>query len=66
MGIKKMRERKGVTQIQLSELIGVPQSTIASWETDRSSPRVDRLPIIAKALDCTVDELLGVQRDENA
>ena len=58
MNIKKMRERKGLTQVALAEIIGVPQSTIASWETDRALPRADKLPIIAKALGCTIDELL--------
>ena len=58
MNIKKMREIKGITQIELAKLIDVPQSTIASWETGRALPRAEKLPMIAKALGCSVDDLL--------
>lgn len=58
MSFKIMRERAGLTQIQVSEKLGVPQSTIASWETDRALPRADKLLDIAKLLNCTIEELL--------
>lgn len=58
MSFKIMRERAGLTQIQVSEKLGVPQSTIASWETDRALPRADKLIDIAKLLNCTIEELL--------
>lgn len=58
MNIKKLREAAGISQMRLSEMISVPQSTIASWETGRALPRADKLPLIAKALGCTVDDLL--------
>lgn len=58
MSFKIMRERAGLTQLQLSEMIGVPQSTIASWETNRAMPRVKRLVQLAKLLNCSVEELL--------
>ena len=58
MNIKKLREAAGISQMRLSEMINVPQSTIASWETGRALPRADKLPLIAKALGCTVDDLL--------
>lgn len=58
MSFKIMRERAGLTQLQLSEQLGVPQSTIASWETDRALPRADKLIDIAKLLNCTIEELL--------
>ena len=53
-----MRERAGLTQLQLSEQLGIPQPTIASWETDRALPRADKLIDIAKLLNCTIEELL--------
>ncbi len=56
--LKELREARDITQMKLAELINVPQSTIATWETGRAFPRAEKLPAIAKALGCTVDELL--------
>ncbi len=64
MNIKKLREAAGLSQMALSEIISVPQSTIASWETGRALPRADKLPLIAKALGCTIDDLLNGRPDK--
>lgn len=58
MSFRIMRERAEMTQMQVSQALNIPQSTIASWETGRSKPRADKLPLIAKLLGCTVDDLL--------
>ena len=58
MNLKKIREARNITQMELAAKIEVPQSTIASWETGRAFPRAEKLPAIAKALGCTIDELL--------
>ena len=58
MNIKKLREAAGLTQASLAETLSVPQSTIACWETNRALPRAEKLPSIAKALNCTIDDLL--------
>lgn len=55
--IKELREALGLTQIQLGEKIGVGQSAVASWETGVAIPRSDKLPELAKILNCTIDEL---------
>lgn len=61
MNIKKIREKKGITQQELATVLGVGQSTVAMWETNKSLPRVDTLKAIAKALGCTIDELLDAE-----
>ena len=53
-----MRQAKGITQWQLAEKIGVRQESVAQWETGKTAPRFDRLIEIAKALDCSVDDLI--------
>lgn len=58
LNIKKIREEKGLTQMELATVLNVSQSTIAMWETNKSLPRVETLKAIAKAFGCTVDELL--------
>ena len=61
MNIKKYREKSGITQQQLAAILKVSQSTVAMWETNNSLPRTEKLPEIAKALGCTIDELLGAE-----
>lgn len=55
--LKNMREAAGLTQKQASEKIGVGQSAVSMWETGDSSPRAEKLPIIAAAYNCQIGEL---------
>ena len=57
MKIKHLRERAGLTQTALAEAMGTTQACIAGWEANTSVPRTDKLPKLAKVLDCTIDEL---------
>ena len=58
ISIKAMRQAKGLAQWQLAEMIGVKQESITQWETGKTSPRFERLADIAKALECSVDDLI--------
>ena len=58
MNIKEAREKAGLTQQDLANELGVGQSTVAMWETQKSLPRTDKLPALAKILGCKIDELL--------
>lgn len=55
--IQKLRNKKGLTQEQLATVINVDRSAVAKWETGEAAPKSERLPDIAKALDCTIDDL---------
>lgn len=59
--LKACRERAALTQQELAEIINVDRSAISKWETGEFLPRTDKLPAIAKALDCTIDELLKAE-----
>ena len=63
VNIKKAREKAGLTQQDLANELGVGQSTVAMWETQNSLPRTDKLPMLAKILGCTIDELLDVPNE---
>ena len=58
MPIKKYREKKKLSQVQLAEALNVTQSTVAMWEIGANKPRADKLVQLAQILGCTVDELL--------
>ena len=57
--LKKLREEKGLTQVQLSELIGISTRMIQKYESGNARPRLDATEKIAKALNVTADQLLG-------
>ena len=60
-GLKAMRKRANLTQAELASVLGVKQTTFAMWETAASYPRAELLPVIAKTLNCTIDELYSGQ-----
>jgi HTH-type transcriptional regulator, cell division transcriptional repressor len=57
--IANARMAKGITQEKLAELVGVKNSTLIKWETDRSSPRINRLNQMAGILGVSVVWLLA-------
>lgn len=57
--LKDLRAEKGVTQIQLAEKLSVKQSTISSWEIERTSPTLEQLGDLASIFDVTCDYLIG-------
>ncbi|MBS0577364.1 MAG: helix-turn-helix domain-containing protein [Proteobacteria bacterium] len=48
-----------LTQAQLGDLIGVTQQQIASFEIGRRRMPVSVLPLLARALDTSIEELVG-------
>jgi transcriptional regulator with XRE-family HTH domain len=59
--ITALREAAGLTQRQLSEKIGVPQSNLAYWEHSAQAPPGAVLPKLSEALGISADELLGIK-----
>lgn len=47
-----IRELQGLTQAQLSQLCGIPQTTISGLETGRLNLGVERAKTLANALRC--------------
>ena len=50
--VRIVRELQELSQNQLAELTGIPQSTISSIENDRINLGVERAKVIARALKC--------------
>ena len=55
---KKLRSQAKLTQEELAGLLKVERSTVAMWEIGRALPRADKLPSLAKILNCSIDEIL--------
>jgi transcriptional regulator with XRE-family HTH domain len=50
--VRIIRELQELSQNQLAELTGIPQSTISAIERDRVSLGVERAKVLARALRC--------------
>jgi len=50
--VRIVRELQGLSQVQLAELTGIPQSTISGIENDRIKIGVERAKVLARALRC--------------
>lgn len=59
MTIKAHRLAVNKSQRQLGEEVGVEQNTVSQWESGTRKPPSDKLPALARALDCTIDELFA-------
>ena len=57
--IKKIREKRNITQIRLSTGIDVSQETISAYESGRAMPSAETLVRIADFLNTSTDYLLG-------
>ncbi|MDF5727104.1 MAG: helix-turn-helix transcriptional regulator [Rhizonema sp. PD38] len=57
--IASLREEAGLTQLQLSRLVGVTESTIQNWESGRTgTDQIERIIRFCKALNCKVEDLI--------
>ena len=57
--IKRLRLEKGITQEQLSEILGVSSVAVSKWERGETMPDISLLPKIAFYYQTTIDELLN-------
>ena len=62
--IRKIRRAKDLTQWQLAEKAGVSRASIARYEANLTTPTVDQLNKVAKALDTTIDDLINDTPEE--
>jgi transcriptional regulator with XRE-family HTH domain len=57
--IASLRKAQGITQVQLAELLEVSQQTINAYEVGRRRMPVSSLPLIARYLGVSIEELIG-------
>jgi len=57
--IKRLREKCGMTQLELAKHIGVSGKTVSKWETAKGLPDISLLQPLAQALGVSVIELMN-------
>ncbi len=61
-----LREKNGITQEKLSEILNVSRQSVSRWETGISFPETDKLIKLSKLFECSTDFLLNEDIQENA
>lgn len=64
--IRNLREKRGLTQAKLGELVGVGSKAVSKWETGKGLPDISLIDPLAKALGVSVIELLSGDDIHNA
>ena len=59
--IRKYREARGISQVQLAEKLGISNNRVSNWEQGLNRPDADILADICRALEVSPSELLDVR-----
>ncbi len=59
--LKEFREQRGLSQVQLAEMVGVHPRVYNRWERGGAAPRLEFVIGLADILQVTLDELTGRQ-----
>lgn len=60
--LREMRLRRGFTQEQLGQKIGVAKSTLTGYEKGNREPDISKIKKILEALDLEADDLLEISK----
>ncbi len=63
MRIKELRQMAGMTQQQVADSMGVLTSAVSNWESEVALPRARQLPLLARVLGCSIDELFSQESE---
>ena len=55
-----LRKRRKLSQKELAEMIGVCAVTISNYESGKTKPPLEKLMMLAIALDASVDDLIKI------
>ena len=57
--LKKLRQRKNISQDELAKALNVKQYVISSWEIGRSEPNINQIIFLSNYFNVPTDYLLG-------
>jgi len=56
--LKSLRERKGVTPLQIQSVLGISRSSWSGYENDKHTPPINDLIQLSKFFEVSLDELI--------
>lgn len=57
MRIRERMEARGILPIQLADAMSVSPGAVNKWVYGKANPSADKLPLLARVLGCSIDEL---------
>ncbi len=57
MRIREWREGAGLSQKELAMRMGVVPGAVSNWESELALPKARDLPLLARVLGCSIDDL---------
>ena len=62
--ISVLRKQKGLTQVQLGDMLGISDKSVSKWERGINAPDISLLNPLSDILDISVTELLNGEKNE--
>ena len=56
---RKARKTAGLTQEQVALMLNIDRSSVAKYETGKSTPSIKKIPQICKLLNVEIDEIIS-------
>ena len=57
--IRRLREKKGITQAELAQMLSVSSKAVSKWETGKGLPDISLIEPLSRALSVSVMELMS-------
>lgn len=64
LNIRKIRERKKISQESIAAQIGVTQGAVSQWESGNTMPTAQNIIDLARILGCTTDDILITDKED--
>ena len=61
--IKSLRLRRGITQEEMAQSLGITAQAVSKWERSVAAPDIEMLPAISAYFGVTIDELFALSDD---
>lgn len=65
-GLRRLRERRLLTQADLAKALGARQASISAWETGGERPSIASMRKLCEVLGVTPDEVLSALEEKDS
>jgi transcriptional regulator with XRE-family HTH domain len=56
--IQYLRKQKGLSQEELADMVGVSRQSVSKWESEQSTPDLDKIIVMSDLFEVTTDYIL--------
>lgn len=63
--IQDLRKKNGLSQEQLADKLGISRQAISKWESEQSSPDIDKIVLLSEFFQVSTDYLLKEEKEDS-